>query len=172
MVTIETAHQGVGASRAELRVSVDKFRVEFVIAGRQLDAKVHASRKIGRKSGIKAFNANIAKLTPTIGSDLARIVLRKGSKIVWHLHFNPPALVEQILQAEICEVSLDFLIVIVRRRRRRTAAPVLILVLEIVIDENHRTGVIREHRVGSDIKDVTPAGTAPHRANEDERGHY
>jgi len=97
-----------------------------------------------------------------IGDDFAGIIsLREGAKIIWHLDVSAPARVEQILQAETREMSFDFLVVVVRSRRRGSAVPVLVLVLEIVIDINHCTGVIREHRARSHIENVASASAAP-----------
>ena len=65
MMTIETTHQNICASSAELGVTINYVRVELVISGRQLYAKVHTGREIGRKAGVKAFNPHGTQIDST-----------------------------------------------------------------------------------------------------------
>jgi len=98
MMAVESAHQNVGASSAELRISINDLGVELEIASRQLNAKIHAGGKIRRESGIKAFNTNVAKLIPLNGNDLPRIgFCREQAKIIRHLNLDAPARIEQVL---------------------------------------------------------------------------
>src|SRR5215472_15981175 len=90
MMSVETAHQNVGASSAQLSIAVNDTRIELVISGGELCAEVHSGREVRRKSGVKTFYAEIAELTPMIGNHLPLIVFGKRAKGIGDLYVNTP----------------------------------------------------------------------------------